>query len=185
MDRQLVHFLSSFHPPTEVASISRVDSKGKEITLSFPSAVRDYNSFKGGVDVLDQLHSYYSILRKSRRWWPRLAWWLFDAAISNAHRLYQVSGHPKCSALDFRMNLLLELAAYVKAEGSIKGMKRGRMENNRNKDHQLIHVDQRGDCLICHSSEKRRSRVYFKCAICSVFVCATPCYDIHRKCNDM
>jgi hypothetical protein len=99
MDRQPVYFLSSFHSPNQHDSISRVDKGGTRLTFTVPSAVKDYNLYRGGVDVLDQLHSYYSILRKSRRWWPRLAWWLIDAAISNAHRLYQVRVDPKCSQL--------------------------------------------------------------------------------------
>ena len=49
LDRQPVYFLSSFHSPNHMDSISRVDKGGQQLTFTVPSAIKDYNSYRGGV----------------------------------------------------------------------------------------------------------------------------------------
>jgi hypothetical protein len=180
MDRQLVHFLSSFHSPNQITSISRTEKNGKEITLPVPTAVRDYNSFKGGVDVLDQLHSYYSILRKSRRWWPRLAWWLIDAAILNAHRLYEIKNKEKISERDFRTMLMHELAGGCASASAADNSTSKQDESHKENGHQIVQSSTKSNCYICWNENRRRSQTYFKCLPCNKFVCVSPCYDMHR-----
>jgi hypothetical protein len=181
MDRQLVHFLSSFHSPNQITSISRTEKNGKEITLPVPTAVRDYNSFKGGVDVLDQLHSYYSILRKSRRWWPRLAWWLIDAAILNAHRLYEIKKKEKISARDFREKLMHELVGDTEPPSPIRQRKNTTKEATSSQHHHLSISEEKRDCSICSRRPNHRVRTNYLCSVCQVSVCALECYDKHRE----
>ena len=53
-----------------------------------PDVVVEYHNWMRGVDVFSQRESYARPGRKSRRWWPRLAWFLVDMAVNNAYVLY-------------------------------------------------------------------------------------------------
>ena len=109
-DRKPVHFLSTFHPPNDKSQIKRRNADGTERSVTVPTAVKDYSRHRSGVDTLDQLTSYYSITRRSVRWWPRLCWWLVDVAIHNAHKLFQRVVEPSRTTLEFRTALMHELA---------------------------------------------------------------------------
>src|SRR3954471_23154286 len=90
-----------------------------------PKAVTMYNSTRCGVDTLDQLQSYYPLGRKNRRWWPRLAWWLFDMCIIIAHRLYDIKNKEKSRTLGFHEKLMHELAGGIQ----------NNIDDNNNKRH--------------------------------------------------
>jgi len=42
----------------------------------------------GGVDRFDKKRKCYSVSRRSRKWWLRIFYFLFDTAVVNAHALY-------------------------------------------------------------------------------------------------
>jgi hypothetical protein len=51
--------------------------------LPIPKMIDDYNYHMGGVDIADQLRSYYSTQLAVRRTWMPLFFWLLDTAIIN------------------------------------------------------------------------------------------------------
>ena len=54
-----------------------------------PKSVIDYNHNKQGVDLSDQFNSYYSPLRKGKKWWRKLAFeLLLGTSISNSWILF-------------------------------------------------------------------------------------------------
>ena len=59
------------------------------MVLQCPDVVVEYHKWMRGVDVFSQRESYSRIGRKSKRPWPRLAWFLIDIGISNAYVLYR------------------------------------------------------------------------------------------------
>ena len=46
-----------------------------------------YNKHMGGVDKNDQLKSYYSIICRSKKWWPRIFFELVDRYVVNSYIL--------------------------------------------------------------------------------------------------
>lgn len=60
----------------------------KFIEISRPEVVRLYNNSMGGVDLHDQLLSYYRIFIKSRKWTLRLIFHVFDMATTNSWLQY-------------------------------------------------------------------------------------------------
>ena len=67
----------------------------------------------GGVDRTGQMHETYSYDKKSKRYWLRLFFHLFDLAISNSYILYKhecnrVGAHPVASK-DFCVELIHNL----------------------------------------------------------------------------
>jgi hypothetical protein len=159
----------------------RQGDDGNNITLSVPTALKDYNKYKGGVDTLDQRLSYYSLPRKSRRWWPRLAWWLIDVAIANAHRLYQIQIDPNCTGMAFRLKLMHELAGDVAPTPAVVQRKRRTSDPSTCPSHHLLQSNDRHDCSMCSRPSAHRKQTRFFCDECQVFVCPVPCYDVHRE----
>ena len=54
-------------------------------SLPIPKIIDDYNHHMGGVDVADQLRSYYSTQLTVFQTWPPLFFWLLDTAIINSY----------------------------------------------------------------------------------------------------
>ena len=71
MDRNPVHVVSNFHPPT-MTTVNRKNRDGTVSIVTCRTIVSEYNRHMGCVDLTDQLKVYYSYNRKSKRWWIRL-----------------------------------------------------------------------------------------------------------------
>jgi len=65
------------------------------IEISRPERVRLYNNSMGGVDLHDQLISYYRVFLKSKKWTLRLFFHAFDMATTNSWLQYIID----CEAL--------------------------------------------------------------------------------------
>ena len=180
-DRKAVFFLSSFHAPNQDSTIERRDNSGESKSISVPSAVKDYNSYRSGVDTIDQRLSYYSLPRKSRQWWPRLAWWLIDVAIANAHRLYQIQIDPKCTVLDFWLKLMHELGEDSDSTSFTTTSKRHNTLQHSPLGHWPSESAKRGRCQRCFHVRGTRRDVSIKCELCDVYLCMDPCFKEHHS----
>jgi hypothetical protein len=80
-----VHFLTTAHEDILVEAPS---SRG---------AHRKTKPNKPGVDRSDQMLSYYSFSRKTKKWWMKLFFHLFDLAMVNSHMLHNKSSKKKIS----------------------------------------------------------------------------------------
>ena len=60
----------------------------------------------GGVDLSDQLRSYYPSNRKARKWWRYILFFLFDVSIVNAKVLESFVPNRSKRLLDFRLELV-------------------------------------------------------------------------------
>lgn len=77
-----------------------------------PTAVLEYNRIKMGIDLSDQLSNYYSSLRKSIRWYHKVAFeLLLGTCVINAYVLYKSTSHDvkKKTLLTFREDLICAL----------------------------------------------------------------------------
>jgi Transposase IS4/DDE_Tnp_1-like zinc-ribbon len=181
VDRKPVYFLSTYYYPFQLDTLERRGKKGENLVFKVPKAVTVYNSTRCGVDTLDQFQSYYPIGRKNRRWWPRLAWWLFDMCIINAHRLYEIKNKEKISSRDFHIKLMHELAGDFHSSFVNSNIQSSIINCHKESKHQLGHSPTQSNCYICWSDNGMRKQTHFKCLSCNKFICAIPCYDIHRN----
>ncbi|KAF8241727.1 hypothetical protein K440DRAFT_527281, partial [Wilcoxina mikolae CBS 423.85] len=100
-DRKTVQMLTTLHPlskkikrnrkqprltSTSEAAIRRHFTSAR-MEVDIPSAIDDYNHFKGGVDIADQYREAYFTQQTSRRNWLPLFYWLLDIAIINGFLL--------------------------------------------------------------------------------------------------
>ena len=78
-------------------------------TIFKPSMVKDYNSHMGGVDKVDQqLHGLHT-LRKSYKWYKKLAFHLISQVALNAHKVYQMETGSTDTFLDFLQSVIASL----------------------------------------------------------------------------
>ena len=63
------------------------DSLTKELLI--PRFIDDYNYFMGGVDIADQLKSYYNTQRKHHKNWKPLWHFLLDIIITNCFKFHR------------------------------------------------------------------------------------------------
>jgi hypothetical protein len=88
-DNRGVTLLSSYEAVNPVSTVQRWDRKTKsKINVTRPSIVSTYNSFMGGVDLLDCLLSLYRIQIRSKKWYHKLIWHFLDMIIVQAWIIY-------------------------------------------------------------------------------------------------
>lgn len=68
-DTKLVSFLSTKSNPVGDDHVNRKQQDGSVIQVPTIPAAVSYNKNMGGVDLNDQHRKYYSVGRKSRKWW--------------------------------------------------------------------------------------------------------------------
>jgi hypothetical protein len=182
-DQKPVNLLSTYCDPTKVSDVQRwrksstSGRRDKRRKLQCPEVVVEYHKWMRGVDVFSQKESYSRIGRKSRRWWPRLAWFLIDICVSNAFVLYQQhcvahaaqtgpaqgSAHLPSDAASqkaFRRSLMHALA-----EGFTARKKRGRPTSHpRLSVDEPQHIPRSGlpqrSCISCASKHTKSSGVH-------------------------
>jgi hypothetical protein len=179
-DRRLVYLLTTHISPSATTTVERRSKDGSTIHQSIPTAVADYNKHKSGVDTIDQLHANYSIGRKSKKWWPRLVWWLIDMCIINAYSLYQHIQQVQTSQLEFRQQLMQQLVERYKQEGSSISSRLSSKASKQNVEHYPGFSDVERDCVYCSHRPENRKQTHFRCDICEVYICAYPCFELYH-----
>ena len=75
-----------------------------------PNIIKDYNQYMSGVDRAEQMVSYYDCLKKTIRWYKKVALHLFDTFLFNAYCLNNKYGVDKAiSLLMFRELVVRDL----------------------------------------------------------------------------
>ncbi|XP_044763885.1 uncharacterized protein LOC123320594 [Coccinella septempunctata] len=78
-----------------------------------PAAIVQYNSGKSSINLSDQMSSYSSSLRKSIRWYKKLAVeLLLGTSMVNAHIIYETVEQNRIPINDFRISVVEDLLKY-------------------------------------------------------------------------
>lgn len=105
------------------AEFATIIKKGKPVTK--PKVVFEYNKAKAAVDMSDQMSSYSSPLRKTVKWYRKLAIELvMNIAMVNAFVMYRETTKKSMSIVEFRRLLVLYLTNTVNEEVVNKKPKR-------------------------------------------------------------
>ena len=91
-----------------------------------PSAVQMYNLHMGGVDLADQLRSYYKVGRPSKKWWRYIFWFLLDVTIVNTWILFSASPHAPVRRGYDQLSFRVDLAELPRAGFTSRQHVRGR-----------------------------------------------------------
>ena len=101
---------SNYSDPAPTSITKRWDRKeNKEIEISCPSIVAEYNTCMGGVDHSDMLISLYRTKFKTKRWYLKIMAHCIDICKVNAWLIYQ----RYCSQEEIPKNKQLSLLKFV------------------------------------------------------------------------
>ena len=180
-DQKLMKLLYNHESPLSVASLQRWSDSGERISIRCPKAIHDYFYHARSVDVVNQLHYNYLIGRKSRRCWPRLAWWLLDMCIINAFKLWSMTQRQP-SQLEFREKLMNELVKQLPAEQ--RPRKHGGHPpppNSLAKIHSSELSTEKRDCKRCSQRPENRIQTHYICSSCQVHLCLGECFRAYHE----
>jgi hypothetical protein len=174
-DRRAVYLLSTYKSPIETTFVSR---SGSSVQTAVPTAVLDYNKYKGGVDTIDQMRESYSIGRKSQKWWPSLVWWLIDMCILNAYSLYNQQQQVKIRQLEFRQQLMQQLVEIYGQQRSNIGRPSSISQQKQQQQHWPLRTNKERDCAYCSHEPDSRKQSRIQCELCHVHLCIDPCFKL-------
>ena len=169
-----------------------VQSRATQRVAIKPFVVDDYNKSMNGVDWADQLTVYYAFVRKSRKWWRKVFFWLFEVTIVNSYILYKLSVPSPVSHFQFRQSIVNALASKHLSTAPPRARpgrppKRCLCEDperaNSNQQHYLDKKQQR-ECVVCSSTcGGKRKRTMFFCAVCpsKPSLCPAPCFGKYHQ----
>ncbi|RPB18258.1 hypothetical protein L211DRAFT_831819 [Terfezia boudieri ATCC MYA-4762] len=145
----------------------------------------------GGVDIADQLRSYYKTQRTERRNWLPLFYWLLNLSIINSFIMYQTvqkdTESYTCNftlprtgqQLAFRRHLveILISKSPTKAYSTrpIYASKNNTLPPpiETSSKHDFTYTNTRRECYY--------SKSRYKCTICNVHFCLFPCFKMYHK----
>lgn len=128
-DKRDVRFLSTKHW-IEILNTGRKNRKGEDIKK--PEAVIFYNKNKQGIDISDQMSSYFTPLRKTIRWYHKIAFQLLlGTAVVNSLILYKEITRKNIQISEFRQSIIEELGQFTNIYSPSSHSKKHTLVNGR------------------------------------------------------
>ena len=160
------------------------------ISISCPEIIHDYNLFMGGVDLADQAMCYYSVGRKSMKWWRHIFWRMHDHAIINAHVIFKANTATSLSKpisnLKFRLLLAQQLVEPYLSQRRGVGRTPTREERLLGK-HFPYHSADRKRCKVCaykkvspRSKKCKDTKTKIWCPKCEAHLCMGRCFELYH-----
>ena len=176
-DSKPILFLSTFQKIDEIDTRESKRGPRPRPGVIKPYIAHEYNQHKCHVDTVDQLRQSYAILRRHRKTWPALAWWLVDMCVINAYTLYCVNTKTVISQLQFRRALLQQLwETYGSASTTHAHSGRPVAVSTLN-SHWPTRADKMLDCAHCSSRSSQRVRTKTECKSRGVHLCVDDCFE--------
>ncbi|KAI1706058.1 transposase IS4 domain-containing protein [Ditylenchus destructor] len=171
IDNGPVYMLSTVDAVDPVKTVERWSAKQKErLRVSQPNLVRQYNTFMGGVDQMDQNVSQYRTGIRSKKWWFCVFSFCLDTSVQNAWQIYRIY-NPRVPFLEFRRQIVqYYLQGYKQAPKrnpfkAQSGSKKPRVSEDiryDRRDHWIVVNETRIRCAECGTCTNR------KCEKCGV-----------------
>ena len=152
-----------------------------------PKVVDSYNQCMNGVDRADQHTVYYAFVRKCRKWWRKVFFWLLEVTVVNSYVLYSNTNSHRLTHLEYRRRIVDSLAArhiMTAPPRRVPGRPRKRSRDSymgdperlNGKTH-LLGRREPHNCVVC-SKEKRHRSIYY-CTTCTSqpSLCPYPCFE--------
>ena len=167
-----------------------VRSRATGNILSKPVVINEYNYSMNGVDKADQFTVYYSFIRRSKKWWRKLFFWLVEVAIVNSYILYRLSTQSPLTHLQYRRRLVDALASHHRITAPPRPHAgrphacplnpTGGDPARLNKQPHYLGKRELQDCLVCSNrpaGKRRRSKFYCKSCTSHPALCPTECFE--------
>ena len=173
----------------EMTKVSRC-SGSDILEVECPVLIEEYSSFMGGVDMADQYMCYYSLGRKTKKWWLHVFWRLFDHAILKTLIVYRsnqkYSLYKILNQKEFRLQLAHSLYAGAlssRITGRPPSLSLTRMLGK----HFVYKSETRARCVVCgqkklssRSKKKKDKKVKTQSSKCHVNLCVGRCFELYH-----
>lgn len=181
-DKRDVLILSTKHTDT----MEEVQSRGS--TTLKPRAVSDYNRGKSSIDLSDQMSSYNTALRKTIKWYRKIAIeLLFGTSMINAHYLYKKINNSKITITEFREKVYEEMlfSERYKEPDNNEGIATDNRREKRKSEHKFDKKEgpshkMRKYCVGCY--EKKRNGLIVKNKVKKVSTFCNDCTNNPHYC---
>ncbi|KAI6647743.1 hypothetical protein LOD99_8584 [Oopsacas minuta] len=147
-----------------------------------PLTVRGYNKGMSGIDRSDQMLSYHSSLRKTIRWYKKIALNMIEMFIFNAHYMFSMPERRqsnKMRLLDFRECIVRHLVGEVASNSRTKILSSKESHFPRSISPRVKKKFPTKPCRVCKQNRiKRESR--YCCDSCEEqpALCVDPCFRL-------
>ena len=143
--------------------------------VSKPSIVNSYNSSMNGVDIADQLTVFYSFIRKTRKWWRKLFFYMMEVSIVNSYLLYKATVSQPRNHVGYRRAMLEQMAKLSIQQGPPRrgpgaprrGVTYDVPQRLDRKPHFLAKAPAPRDCVVCSKRGTQRCRTTYHCNTCT------------------
>ena len=189
-DNGVVQMISNIHSGSfinnqEVNNTEAQNMKQNEIIIN-------YNNFMGGVDLMDQILSYYSIDKKSQKWTIKLVFHLLSIVVHNSYILYKKNTLLSKSYLQYLIIIMENLSRGFNSSNIAENINiQGTNENlSSNKlDHYPIKLEKKQKCARCKKifqpgDPKYRKTTSFGCVCSNVPLCIIDCFNLWHNEQD-
>lgn len=186
-----VRMISSIHSANIVES-HNIDWVTKE-RIWKPICVVDYNKYMKGVDRADQYLSYYSIVRRTKKWTKRAVMFFINCALFNAFRVFKtLNPQSKKKYKVFLHDVAKEWISDATPENRDDPVPGTSATPNRNdppgrlskdaRKHKLVKITTGGtklkpqrQCRVC-AANKKKSLTCYMCEFCKVSLHRGDCF---------
>ncbi|XP_053600445.1 piggyBac transposable element-derived protein 3-like [Plodia interpunctella] len=111
-DNKSVLLVSNCTGNEHVEIVKRWDKQTRSyIDVTAPKIVTNYNSYMGGVDILDQMMEYYRTFIKTNKWTLKVIIHFLDLAVVNSWRQYKID----CEAANLPKKKIMDLLDFKMA----------------------------------------------------------------------
>ena len=182
-DKRDVRIISTNSQPTDEIVKRR---SGHILTdVPCPSVIMNYNKNMGGVDLADQLRSYYEIGRNAKKYWKCLMFYLLNICVVNSYIIYKetlrANGKRPHTHLQYRQKLIDQLIGGFTSRRRVgrRGPAIPAVEESQFPGHFLVKSSKKV-CRNCSQLGNKTSgghsrQATFKCQACDVNLCKGGC----------
>ena len=181
MDNKLILIVSNFLNSSNTLNRYRWDKKTMRFTkMKYPEVIKIYSHLMKGVDIGNQLISYYELRHKTYKWWKRILFHLIDISIVNSFIIYKkITDDKTITQKNYRLEIIRAIAYKYGLIPVFQPLVKT------NTMHLIRKTDTRGACKQCsktknYNTTKTPTSMYV-CSDCGVRLCIECFEQYHRS----
>ncbi|KAL7631069.1 UNVERIFIED_CONTAM: hypothetical protein RMT77_018635 [Armadillidium vulgare] len=181
-DKRNVYMLSNCHENGVIEVTRR--SKAGRIRENIPLCIKDYNKNMGFVDKTDQVLHYYTMARKTIKWYKKLGMHLIQIRILDALGIYNMDRKKKTPYFNFLLNIVKDLTSQIRNEPKAGPSSTPRLEGSHFPERIPVEKKTKNPqkrCKVCYKHGISAKTIY-QCKTCTDHpgLCPHKCFEIYH-----